>query len=1138
MRALRDFNTPKIPANDIPIFLRLISDLFPGLELSTKLDAKLVKQCQDACKESGLVPEDIFVKKVTEFQELLNVRHSVMLLGPAGCGKSSVWKTLAACKNFGLAKPVCMYDVVNPKSVTTNELYGYMTLAKDWKDGVLSIIMRNMSKNVSPYTVAQTSKWVVLDGDIDAVWIESMNTVMDDNKVLTLVSNERIPLSAAMRMVFEIHTLKNATPATVSRAGILYINDTDVGYEPYMLSWLKTRTVELEKKCLSELFERYVGKIVDFYQQAKLQTIVPLPLISIVQNMLALFDGMLKTNLGERDEIVLERVFLYSAMWAFGGALTVDKHQDHKKSFTNFFRNLSKQLKFPSSGDAANTYCFDYLFDFVTGEPIPWADKVSTFSSSATDMGFMVVPTADTVRLNYLMDKLVQNQVQVMFVGSAGTGKTVLVSDYLSSLSNNNDSYKYTNINMNFYTDSASLQNQLEQSIDKRSGKTYGPPGNSKLVYFIDDLNLPFVETYGTQTPIALMRQHIDHNQWFDRSDMSLKKTIADCQYMCAMNHKSGSFFVDPRLQRHFFTIACQMPGDDDLTTIFGTIINGHIYNWDKKMSAQGPKLTDATIALHKEVSTKFLPSAVKFHYNFTMRDLAAVFKGLLNAHKKDFQSTMSMTRLWYHEVLRVYADRLTSEVEVQRCKEMIVNVGKRFMDDNPEVAYADPVTFTHFVDPNKDEPGNYQPIEDQVKLKKLLERKLEAYNESHAIMDLVLFDDAIRHVIRISRILMFPGGNALLIGVGGSGKQSLSKLASSICQNDLMQISVTSDFGINDFKEVLRDMYRKSGVKPGTPLTFLMTDTQVTDERFLVYINDLLSSGFIPDLFTKEEYDGIFTSLRNIAKAEGIPDNRDSMMNYFINRVRANLHVVLCFSPVGDSFRQRARKFPGIINCTAIDWFQPWPKDALVSVAQKFLEDVQMSGKPETRDNIAYHIAEVHTSVGAVSEEYMKKERRYNYTTPKSFLELISFYKQLLGTRQKEQIAAINRLDTGLNTLIRTNKDVEELQVFLKEKQKEVDVKKAACDVLIEDMGRQRSEAEAQQAVADKEKEKADAAAEEAMKLEQQAAGDLAVAKPALVGCKRCSQLLRQSQYDRVEGGLRNPCGCGQSNHGSVDHD
>merc|ERR1711871_763519 len=175
------------------------------------------------------------------------------------------------------------------------------------------------------------------------------------------------------------------------------------------------------------------------------------------------------------------------------------------------------------------------------------------------------------------MDKLVQNNVQVMFVGGAGTGKTVLVSDYLSGLANNNDSCKFTNINMNFYTDSLALQQQLEQSIDKRSGKTYGPPGNSKMIYFVDDLNLPFVETYGTQTPIALMRQHVDHGQWFDRTDMALKKNIADCHYMACMNHKSGSFLIDPRLQRHFFTFACHMPSDADLTTIFGTIINSHI---------------------------------------------------------------------------------------------------------------------------------------------------------------------------------------------------------------------------------------------------------------------------------------------------------------------------------------------------------------------------------------------------------------------------------------------------------------------------------------------------------------------------------------------------------------------------------
>lgn len=170
MRALRDFNTPKIPNNDLPIFLRLISDIFPGLDLQPKVNGELRDTCIDVCKAHGLQSDGSFISKVLQYQELLEIRHSVMILGPAGAGKTTVWKTLALCHNHEKNKPITVYDVVNPKSITTDELYGYMTLTKDWKDGALSIIMRNMSTNTSPYSSSQTSKWVVLDGDIDAIW--------------------------------------------------------------------------------------------------------------------------------------------------------------------------------------------------------------------------------------------------------------------------------------------------------------------------------------------------------------------------------------------------------------------------------------------------------------------------------------------------------------------------------------------------------------------------------------------------------------------------------------------------------------------------------------------------------------------------------------------------------------------------------------------------------------------------------------------------------------------------------------------------------------------------------------------------------------------------------------------------------
>ena len=1102
MRALRDFNTPKIPLNDIPIFLRLIADLFPGLDLPTKVNEATQKTCMEVCKASGLKGEEVFMTKILQLQELLEVRHSVMLLGPAGCGKTTVWKTLLASQNIGKSKPVAVCDTVNPKSVTTDELYGYMTLSKDWKDGVLSIIMRNMSKNVSPYSASQTSKWVILDGDIDAIWIESMNTVMDDNKVLTLVSNERIPLSEAMRMVFEIHTLRNATPATVSRAGILYINDTDIGYGPYVESWF-AQLGDVEKTYLPDIFHLNLGKLVDFYVSNKIETIVPLPLLNIVQSLCHIIEGMIRglSPTAEKTKVVYERFFVFAAMWAFGGCVNISSERggEIRKLFSSFIRTLNKHIKFPDSGNV-----LDYFIDPISGETVAWQDKVASYSGSVQETSGpnVFVPTSDTVRLSYLMNMLVRNERHVMFVGSAGTGKTILVTDYLMSLSAMEDTHKFVTINMNFYTDSYALQMQLEQSIDKRSGKTYGPAGASKLIYFIDDLNLPEVGTYGTQTPIALMRQHIDHGSWFDRSDMSLKKSIIDCSYVAVMNHKCGSFFVDPRLQRHFTTFTCQIPSEADLGTIFGSILNSHLFNFGKKLKKIGDNLTNATIALYKEILMKFLPSAVKFHYNFTLRDLSAVMRGLCNSKPREYKYAAQFTRLWYHEAMRVFSDRLISETEVMRCKEIVVNVGKRFMEDDPAVAYADPCTFVHFITAKgtvAEDNTNYIACEKLPVLKSVLEEKLADYNESHAIMNLVLFEQAMKHVTRITRILMFPGGHALLVGVGGSGKQSLSKLAASICRYDTTQLSVTSEFGVNDLKEVLRDLYRKTGVKPGEPHVFILTDTQITDERFLVFLNDLLSSGRIPDLYTKEEYDGIFSSLRAAAKQEGIPDNRESMMNFFISRVRNHLHVILCFSPVGEAFRQRARKFPGIINCTAIDWFQEWPKDALVSVAQKFLESVDTGGGPEIRDNIAYHIAEVHSSVSSASEDYLKTERRYNYTTPKSFLELIDFYKTLLNARRTEMINGVQRLETGLSTLMRTNKDVESLQEFLKEKKKEVESKKAATDALLEEMGKQRQEAEAQQALADIEKKKADAAANDANVLEEQAAGDLAIAKPAL---------------------------------------
>merc|ERR1719191_1268427 len=239
--------------------------------------------------------------------------------------------------------------------------------------------------------------------------------------------------------------------------------------------------------------------------------------------------------------------------------------------------------------------------------------------------------------------------------------------------------------------------------------------------------------------------------------------------------------------------------------------------------------------------------------------------------------------------------------------KGLFENAAKKHIQGvSPEELFVEGNIFTSFMSIIAGSDKMYMPIPDMDKLKKSLEEKLAEYNETFAAMELVLFQIAMEHICRICRIVDLPCGNALLVGVGGSGKQSLAQLSCFIMTVDIVRILVTQSYGVPDLLIDLQEMYKKAAVKPGTPHAFLMTDGQIADERFLVYINDMLSSGNIPDLFAREEYDAILGNVRNAAKAVGYADDRDSLLEFFYDRVRRNLHMILCHSPVGDDFRIR----------------------------------------------------------------------------------------------------------------------------------------------------------------------------------------------------------------------------------------
>jgi dynein heavy chain len=1102
MRALRDFNLPKIVTDDLQVFHGLIGDLFPKCEVLRKRDEKLEAEIRKATIESGLQAEEIFVLKVVQLEELLAVRHCVFIIGNGGTGKSQIWKML--CKTYQNMGKKCTATDLNPKAVSTDDLYGCINPStREWKDGLFSNILREMASSQG-----NDPKWMILDGDIDPNWIESLNTVMDDNKMLTLASNERIPVKPHMRLIFEIGNLKYATPATVSRAGILYLNTTDLGWNPYVQSWLDRREDTAEKTNLSVLFDRYVNPCLEVLRSGKFK-MATVEEFSMVVALCNILEGLLTPENTPKgcDKDWFELYFAFAAVWAFGGCIFQDQIMDYRNEFSKWWNQEFKTVKFPTGGTV-----FDYYIDTETKRFLPWNDRMPVYEfDPEIPLQAVLVHTPETTRLKYFLDLLADNGKPILFIGNAGGGKTVLMQD---KLNNYGDDRLCINVPFNFYTTSTSVQAILEKPLEKKAGRNYGPPGNKKIVYFLDDLNMPEVDCYGTASPHTLLRQHLDYKHWYDRQKLTLKE-IHNCQYVACMNPTAGSFTIDPRLQRHFAAFAVNFPAIESLQGIYLQILNGHLKNFPASIQKMAERLVSAALVMHKKVSQTFLPTAIKFHYIFNLRDLSNIFQGILFSTKEKVKDSVELVRLLFHEATRTYGDKLVDETDfkqLDKLQEEIIR--KNFEDLDFGLVRQSPLIFTHFSSGLGE--SKYGQIADWASLKKLLDEAQTQYEETNPAMGLVLFEDAMSHICRISRILESPRGNALLVGVGGSGKQSLSRIAAFISGMDVFQITLKKGYSINDLKVDLAGLYIKTGQKK-QPIMFLLTDSQIADEKFLVLINDLLASGQIPGLIPDDEVEGIIGSMRGEAKALGLVDTREVCWDLFIRNVRRNLKVVLCFSPVGNALRSRCRKFPAIVNCTIIDWFQEWPEEALISVAERFISNFELVPQ-DFKGPVTKFMAFAHMGVNGISKRYLANEKRHNYTTPKSFLALISMYQELLEKKAGELSKSMDRLENGLTKLKTTADQVDDLKAKLATQEVELKAKNEEANQLIEKVAVDTEKVNKEKAVAAEEERKVDQVTKDVSEKRAACEKDLAAAEPALAAAAAALDTLNKANLTELK--------------------
>uniref|UniRef100_A0A8B9HNW2 Dynein, axonemal, heavy chain 11 n=1 Tax=Astyanax mexicanus TaxID=7994 RepID=A0A8B9HNW2_ASTMX len=1051
MRALRDFNMPKMVMEDVPVFLGLVGDLFPGVEVQRQMDSDFEELVRQSALELKLQPEDPFILKVVQLEELLSVRHSVFVVGGAGTGKSQILRTLYRTYANRKQKPV--WNDLNPKAVSTDQLFGFIHPAtREWKDGLLSYFMREQASNPHP-----GPKWVVLDGDIDPMWIESLNTVMDDNKVLTLASNERIPLTASMRLLFEISHLRNSTPATVSRAGILYINLQDLSWNMYVNSWIDRRQRQTERAHLTILFDKYVSRCIEQIRNS-FKTITLVPENSMVQTLCSLLDGLLTPENVPVDSPrdVYEMYFVFACIWAFGGATHQDQLRDYRAEFSQWWVKEMKSVKLP-----AHATVFDFYLDPQTRRFVPWAERVPGFQLEADALlQGVLVPTVETVRLQYFLRLLLDRGQPVMLVGGTGTGKSSLIRNLLDTLP---DDFLSISAPLHYYTSSSSLQSEFEPQLKLPAlrGSKVGPAPSG----WVDGTLSPH-HSYDTQT----LRM----------------KLIINTQYIACMNPQAGHYTINPRLQRHFSVLAMNSPSRETLSSIFSPILIQHLQNqsFSPSVASIGPALVQAAIALHNTASCHFLPTAKNFLHVFSLWDLSRLFQGLLFSRPECVKRGCELLQLWVHESSRVYSDRFTDPADQNLFYKLQTDAG---LEQEPGL--QEPVVYLHYGG-GAAEPM-YAPVLEWEELSSILNEALHSYNQLCSSMNLVLFQQAMLHVCRISRILACPGGHALLVGVGGSGKQSLTRLAAHFSNMDVFQPTVHRGYGLQELKVDLAGLCVKTGVK-NLPTVLLLTDAQIPDDRFLNILSE------VPEVLSEEEVDGVVRGVKTEVRALGLLDTTENCWRFFKERVRQQLKVVLGVSPVGNSLRVRVQRFPALLSCTTVDWFHEWPQKALHSVSLHFLRELPAI-EPTVQEPISLFMAHAHASARQAGERYRQSERRHYYSTPRSFLELLRLYGVLLGERNQLLQEKLDRLHSGLQKLKTTAVQVEELKAKLNSQEVDLNVKNGAAEALISKIGQQTERVSQKRRDADLEEQKVAAIQAEVTLRQRDCENDLAKAEPAL---------------------------------------
>ncbi|CAL4157019.1 unnamed protein product, partial [Meganyctiphanes norvegica] len=966
VQALRLNTLSKLTFADSSRFDDLVRDVFPDVEFRGVGYEELAAILEESFTETNLIPNDRQIKKALELYEQLQQRMGVVIVGPSGSGKTTLWQTLCHALQK-LDKKVIKYTM-NPKAMPRHQLLGHIDHdTREWSDGVLTASARQVVREPPEVT-----SWIICDGDIDPEWIESLNSVLDDNHLLTMPSGERIQFGPNVNFIFETHDLSCASPATISRMGMIFLSDEDTNIRAVVKAWLSNQGDET-KRYLEPYIEQYFFNALEWVLKAG-EVQVDTTLVGWVLN-----------GLSHLQDVTSKAHFAVALVRGLGGNLPEETRAEFAREVYNW---VGEHI--PDQRKPLNVY-YDAQRDRLesyTGESY---EDMSVDSSEKP-----LILTADAkCALDYYMPWLAENSQQpFILVGPEGCGKSLLLHYCFSQLRN-------TQVAM-VHCSAATAPHHVLQKISQmcmvissNTGRVYRPKDSERIILYLKDLNLPKPDKWGTCQLITFLQQVVTYKGFYDTNLEWVG--LEGVQVVASMT--GGSALGRHKLSTRFTSVvriaSIGYPDREQLVNVYSVYLQS-VMNvlcpkhpaWTTPAKCQ--QLAASMIQVYQQVRETFSVDDYS-HYLFTPRDLTRWVFGLLRYDIADDKGhTQTLLEVWFYEACRLFRDKLVEEEDITKFDSIILaclhsDWGLDLRNHVHNTYFVTAATGTVLAGaplPMHGHTLGYMTEEDWAAT---VSRAVKHYGHDNRELDLLFFAEVLDNMARVDRVLSSPGGSLLMAGRSGVGRRTAVSVMGHLHGNKIVSPSMTVGYDIKTFKNDLKQVMQTTGVE-GEQIILLLEDHHLFDPSVLEIINSLLMAGEVPGLYTAEELDPLLLPLRDQAAHEGF---RGSHFAYFAERILKNLHVVLIMDSSNQEFTVRCESNPALYKQCQVLWMDGWSKNTMIQIPELLLGEQEKASDMGSSEVLGSFLR-IHESLPL------------HLATPRRFLGALHTYRDIYNTKKQ----------------------------------------------------------------------------------------------------------------------------------------